>query len=72
MGPQSSGKSTLLNHLFGTKFTEMDAMSYRGQTTQARAQSSASSECPGFRPRCAASHAARRAPRTVLMTWRRS
>ena len=36
MGPQSSGKSTLLNHLFGTKFREMDAMAYRGQTTQAR------------------------------------
>lgn len=26
MGPQSSGKSTLLNHLFGTKFKEMDAL----------------------------------------------
>jgi len=25
MGPQSSGKSTLLNHLFGTNFREMDA-----------------------------------------------
>ena len=36
MGPQSSGKSTLLNNLFGTKFTEMDAMAGRGQTTQAR------------------------------------
>jgi|APGre2960657444_1045066.scaffolds.fasta_scaffold25922_1 GTPase SAR1 family protein len=36
MGPQSSGKSTLLNHLFGTKFVEMDAQSGRGQTTQAR------------------------------------
>ena len=40
MGPQSSGKSTLLNHLFGTKFREMDAMAYRGQTTQARRQRS--------------------------------
>jgi hypothetical protein len=39
MGPQSSGKSTLLNHLFGTKFREMDAMAYRGQTTQARLRS---------------------------------
>lgn len=39
MGPQSSGKSTLLNHLFGTKFTEMDALAGRGQTTQVRAQS---------------------------------
>ncbi|KAG2246218.1 hypothetical protein Bca52824_085846 [Brassica carinata] len=28
MGPQSSGKSTLLNHLFGTNFREMDA--FRG------------------------------------------
>ena len=34
MGPQSSGKSTLLNHLFGTRFVEMDALSGRGQTTQ--------------------------------------
>uniref|UniRef100_M4EF29 GB1/RHD3-type G domain-containing protein n=1 Tax=Brassica campestris TaxID=3711 RepID=M4EF29_BRACM len=29
MGPQSSGKSTLLNHLFGTNFREMDAFSGR-------------------------------------------
>lgn len=29
MGPQSSGKSTLLNHLFHTNFTEMDA--YKGR-----------------------------------------
>ncbi|OWM76571.1 hypothetical protein CDL15_Pgr005535 [Punica granatum] len=29
MGPQSSGKSTLLNHLFRTNFREMDA--YRGR-----------------------------------------
>ncbi|KAI3833178.1 hypothetical protein MKX03_004319, partial [Papaver bracteatum] len=28
MGPQSSGKSTLLNHLFRTNFREMDA--FRG------------------------------------------
>ncbi|KAI5079493.1 hypothetical protein GOP47_0004972 [Adiantum capillus-veneris] len=34
MGPQSSGKSTLLNHLFGTTFREMDALSGRSQTTQ--------------------------------------
>eukprot|EP01025_Chloroclados_australasicus_P021685 TRINITY_DN2272_c1_g1_i2.p1 TRINITY_DN2272_c1_g1~~TRINITY_DN2272_c1_g1_i2.p1 ORF type:complete len:863 (-),score=113.96 TRINITY_DN2272_c1_g1_i2:497-2974(-) len=34
MGPQSSGKSTLLNNLFGTDFKEMDAMSGRGQTTK--------------------------------------
>uniref|UniRef100_A0A6N2M7K3 GB1/RHD3-type G domain-containing protein n=1 Tax=Salix viminalis TaxID=40686 RepID=A0A6N2M7K3_SALVM len=29
MGPQSSGKSTLLNHLFGTNFREMDAFKGR-------------------------------------------
>ncbi|KAJ0017116.1 hypothetical protein Pint_11121 [Pistacia integerrima] len=29
MGPQSSGKSTLLNHLFGTIFEEMDAFKGR-------------------------------------------
>ncbi|MCO5586652.1 hypothetical protein L7F22_040594 [Adiantum nelumboides] len=34
MGPQSSGKSTLLNHLFGTSFREMDAFKGRSQTTQ--------------------------------------
>lgn len=34
MGPQSSGKSTLLNHLFRTKFVEMDAFKGRNQTTQ--------------------------------------
>lgn len=34
MGPQSSGKSTLLNHLFHTKFVEMDAFKGRTQTTQ--------------------------------------
>ncbi|KAL4442065.1 hypothetical protein ABPG77_011326 [Micractinium sp. CCAP 211/92] len=34
MGPQSSGKSTLLNHLFGTRFEEMDALSGRHQTTR--------------------------------------
>lgn len=34
MGPQSSGKSTLLNHLFSTSFREMDAFSGRSQTTQ--------------------------------------
>ncbi|KAJ0018659.1 hypothetical protein Pint_11630 [Pistacia integerrima] len=34
MGPQSSGKSTLLNHLFGTKFIEMDASEGRSQTTR--------------------------------------
>ncbi|KAL1533455.1 Cell wall protein rhd3 [Salvia divinorum] len=34
MGPQSSGKSTLLNHLFGTNFREMDALRGRSQTTK--------------------------------------
>ncbi|KAG0490154.1 hypothetical protein HPP92_007017 [Vanilla planifolia] len=34
MGPQSSGKSTLLNHLFHTKFREMDAFRGRSQTTK--------------------------------------
>ncbi|KAK9811028.1 hypothetical protein WJX73_007637 [Symbiochloris irregularis] len=33
-GPQSSGKSTLMNTLFGTDFTEMNAMSGRQQTTK--------------------------------------
>ncbi|KAG1346335.1 protein ROOT HAIR DEFECTIVE 3 [Cocos nucifera] len=34
MGPQSSGKSTLLNHLFHTNFREMDAFRGRSQTTR--------------------------------------
>ena len=34
MGPQSSGKSTLLNHAFGTAFREMDDSLGRSQTTQ--------------------------------------
>ncbi|KAI3684189.1 hypothetical protein L6452_33409 [Arctium lappa] len=34
MGPQSSGKSTLLNHLFNTNFREMDAYRGRSQTTK--------------------------------------
>ncbi|KAK4373844.1 hypothetical protein RND71_004521 [Anisodus tanguticus] len=34
MGPQSSGKSTLLNHLFSTNFREMDAYKGRSQTTK--------------------------------------
>jgi len=34
MGPQSSGKSTLMNHAFGTKFVEMDDSLGRSQTTQ--------------------------------------
>lgn len=34
MGPQSSGKSTLLNHLFRTNFKEMDAFRGRSQTTK--------------------------------------
>ncbi|KAI4354117.1 hypothetical protein L6164_003016 [Bauhinia variegata] len=34
MGPQSSGKSTLLNHLFRTNFKMMDDSEGRSQTTQ--------------------------------------
>mmetsp|Transcript_11660 Transcript_11660/g.29702 ORF Transcript_11660/g.29702 Transcript_11660/m.29702 type:complete len:738 (-) Transcript_11660:373-2586(-) len=34
MGPQSSGKSTLMNHAFGTSFREMNAAMGRSQTTQ--------------------------------------
>jgi hypothetical protein len=34
MGPQSSGKSTLLNHLYHTNFREMDAFRGRSQTTK--------------------------------------
>ncbi|KMZ73350.1 putative Protein SEY1 [Zostera marina] len=34
MGPQSSGKSTLLNHLFHCNFREMDAFQGRSQTTK--------------------------------------
>ncbi|XAR56145.1 hypothetical protein NMG60_11036501 [Bertholletia excelsa] len=34
LGPQSSGKSTLLNHLFHTNFREMDAFKGRSQTTK--------------------------------------
>ncbi|OIT30641.1 protein root hair defective 3 [Nicotiana attenuata] len=34
MVPQSSGKSTLLNHLFFTNFREMDAYKGRSQTTK--------------------------------------
>ncbi|MDP2434861.1 MAG: hypothetical protein Q8P67_03890 [archaeon] len=34
LGPQSSGKSTLLNLLFGTTFAVLDATTRRGQTTK--------------------------------------
>nr|XP_043633909.1 protein ROOT HAIR DEFECTIVE 3-like [Erigeron canadensis] len=34
MGPQHSGKSTLINHLFDTNFKEMDTMAQRSQTTK--------------------------------------
>jgi ATPase subunit of ABC transporter with duplicated ATPase domains len=50
LGPQSSGKSTLMNHVFGSKFVEMDALSGRGQTTQARC----SVAQRGFGPQCRA------------------
>lgn len=34
IGPQSSGKSTLMNGLFDTKFEVMSAVAGRGQTTK--------------------------------------
>ncbi|KAJ6748232.1 PROTEIN SEY1 [Salix purpurea] len=34
IGPQSSGKSTLMNHVFGTNFKMLDAYKGRGQTTK--------------------------------------
>jgi hypothetical protein len=34
MGPQSSGKSTLMNHVFGTSFREMDHERGRSRTTR--------------------------------------
>ncbi|XP_034891431.1 protein ROOT HAIR DEFECTIVE 3 homolog 2-like [Populus alba] len=34
IGPQSSGKSTLMNHVFGTNFKMLDAYKRRGQTTK--------------------------------------
>ncbi|XP_022764271.1 protein ROOT HAIR DEFECTIVE 3 homolog 2-like [Durio zibethinus] len=46
MGPQSSGKSTLLNHLFHTNFEEMDASKGRPQTTQGIWIE----KCAGFEP----------------------
>ncbi|XP_071728538.1 protein ROOT HAIR DEFECTIVE 3-like [Rutidosis leptorrhynchoides] len=46
MGPQSSGKSTLLNHLFHTNFREMDA--YRGRTQTTKGIWIA--RCPGIEP----------------------
>ncbi|KAL9999391.1 putative P-loop containing nucleoside triphosphate hydrolase [Helianthus debilis subsp. tardiflorus] len=46
MGPQSSGKSTLLNHLFYTNFREMDAYRGRSQTTKGIWIA----KCPGIEP----------------------
>lgn len=46
MGPQSSGKSTLLNHLFHTNFREMDAYKGRSQTTKGIWMA----RCPGIEP----------------------
>lgn len=34
MGAQSSGKSTLMNYMFGTKFDVLDATKFRRQTTK--------------------------------------
>ncbi|PWA88653.1 protein ROOT HAIR DEFECTIVE 3 [Artemisia annua] len=46
MGPQSSGKSTLLNHLFLTDFREMNASYGRYQTTRG----TWIAKCPGIEP----------------------
>ncbi|MED6123013.1 Cell wall protein rhd3 [Stylosanthes scabra] len=46
MGPQSSGKSTLLNNLFRTNFREMDAFKGRSQTTKGIWMAS----CSGIEP----------------------
>ncbi|PKA59740.1 Protein root hair defective 3 like 1 [Apostasia shenzhenica] len=46
MGPQSSGKSTLVNKLFGTNFREMDAFKGRSQTTKGIWIA----KCPGIEP----------------------
>ncbi|XP_065854509.1 protein ROOT HAIR DEFECTIVE 3 homolog 2 [Euphorbia lathyris] len=46
MGPQSSGKSTLLNHLFHTNFREMDTYRGRSQTTKGIWMA----RCPGIDP----------------------
>ncbi|WCJ28460.1 Protein ROOT HAIR DEFECTIVE 3 [Euphorbia peplus] len=46
MGPQSSGKSTLLNHLFRTNFREMDTYRGRSQTTKGIWMA----RCPGIDP----------------------
>lgn len=47
-GGQSSGKSTLLNHLFGTTFQTLDESVRRGQTTKGAFVGSANSTLEGF------------------------
>ncbi|KAF4377476.1 hypothetical protein F8388_024967 [Cannabis sativa] len=46
MGPQSSGKSTLLNNLFNTNFREMDAFRGRSQITKGISLA----KCAGIEP----------------------
>ncbi|EPY19363.1 hypothetical protein STCU_05291 [Strigomonas culicis] len=47
-GGQSSGKSTLLNHLFGTDFQVLDERVRRGQTTKGAFLSNANENLEGF------------------------
>ncbi|KPI89596.1 hypothetical protein ABL78_1261 [Leptomonas seymouri] len=47
-GGQSSGKSTLLNHLFGTDFQMLDERVRRGQTTKGAFLAQANRALPGF------------------------
>lgn len=47
-GGQSSGKSTLLNHLFGTDFQMLDERVRRGQTTKGAFLAKANAALPGF------------------------
>ncbi|KAK3018684.1 hypothetical protein RJ639_003115 [Escallonia herrerae] len=53
MGPQSSGKSTLLNHLFGTNFREMDAFKGRHVLVKLLSQTTKGiwmARCAGIEP----------------------
>lgn len=56
-GGQSSGKSTLLNHLFGTDFQILNEKVRRGQTTKGAFLASANTALPGFEMADAASPA---------------
>lgn len=53
-GGQSSGKSTLLNHLFGTDFQTLDETVRRGQTTKGAFMARASNSLAGFEASSAA------------------